>query len=250
MNLMTTNVNGWQLPIISSLNQLIELSGNWICPQQKDIYRAIELVRPDTCKVVILGQDPYHTVGKANGLAFGLHRNYKGSIRYSSFGNIIGEVERWARDQSIPQCYTDVSLSIDTSLESWARQGVLLLNTRLTVEPGKPLSHSGFGWELVVASILAQVPIDAVWLLWGAQARIIGEEFSRPDLTLTASHPSKYSASRRTGTKVPAFNGCNCFTAANKLLVNLGKEPIQWATLSPSGAPLLMESNLTLSSGY
>lgn len=102
-----------------------------LCPEAKNIFKAFHMAPLSETKVVILGQDPYHTPGKASGLAFGYNKNYKGPLN-SSLLNIMKEVA-----QDTGQAVTDYTL------ESWAKQGVLLINTRLTCEAGKPLSHMG-----------------------------------------------------------------------------------------------------------
>lgn len=172
--------------------------------------RALRHFRPEETRVVILGQDPYPTSGKANGLAFGLNPEWvqrTGYRPHSSFAAILGEVHR-----------TEGPGELDWSLESWAKQGVLLLNTRLSVAPGRPMSHAGMGWEAAVAAILVQVPANAVWLAWGAEATRVARRYAATGHLHHASHPCKYSATRG---RYP-FVGCGHFAAAR------GYAGIQW----------------------
>lgn len=180
------------------------------------IFRALGYFAPAETRVVILGQDPYHTKGKACGLSFGIARSWAesnpGKILYSSFGNV------WAEATG----RTEISFP-EVELEQWARQGVLLLNTQLTVEEGKPLSHAGM-WDEFVAAILQQVPSDVAWLAWGTEARAVAEKYAKPELLISTSHPCKYSATRGNN----PFVGSKCFDKANEYLTSVGKEPIKW----------------------
>lgn len=149
--------------------------------------RALTLFEPEETRVVILGQDPYHTPGKANGLAFGYHEDWSPRPD-ASFGAIITEVTR-----STGQVIRDLTF------ESLARQGVLLLNTRLSVAPGIPLSHRALGWEAVVEQILQTTRESSPEVLvaaWGVEAAITALSVFPPEQVLLASHPSPLSASR------------------------------------------------------
>lgn len=186
--------------------------GGNICPPKDLVFRALEMVHPDNVRVVILGQDPYYTIGKANGLAFGYHQDW-GYPPDASMSNIMRELGG----------------STDLSLEPWAHQGVLLLNTRLTVEENRPLSHSNLGWEKPVGDIirfLAKKP-RVVWLLWGREAdstaNRAGLDIFR-DNVIYCRHPSPLSA----GKQPDPFLGSGCFQKANELLKSHGKEEIQW----------------------
>lgn len=194
-------------------------------PLSTDVFNAFRYFEPEQTKVVILGQDPYHTEGKASGLAFGYHRNYRGRID-SSLASVIDEVIR-TEGGSIERTI-DLIEGFDISLESWAKQGVLLLNTRLTVEPGKPMSHAGLGWEPEIEHVLTtlcELPGPRVFMLWGAEARKTFPCLIRPSwgskLVLETSHPCKFSAHR-------GFNGCNHFALANEWLASQGQETIKW----------------------
>ncbi len=199
---------------------VLHSAGQYLCPPLPLIYRAFDLVTPQDVKVVILGQDPYHTPGKASGLAFGYHSTWTEAPN-SSLQNIASEVK----------ASTGQTLE-DLSLESWARQGVLLLNTRLTTLAGKPLAHRGLGWEQLTADIISKLSREnsgIVFMLWGAEA--IGWRkhiaVGNKHLVLTASHPCSYSAHR-------SFLGCGHFSRAGEHLEALGKTPIIWGP-SPEG---------------
>lgn len=183
-----------------------------VCPSPDLVFRALELVAPLDVRVVILGQDPYHTHGKASGLAFGYHPNYTGHVD-SSLENILTEVEACS------------STRPDNSLVGWANQGVLLLNTRLTVEAGKPMSHAGLGWETEIDKILRYLAqhTDTIFVGWGkeAQEAIDKAEPRGPDLYIATSHPCKFSAHR-------GFLGSRCFSRINDLLMDMDSKPINW----------------------
>jgi len=216
------------------MQQLIKLpdtlsTGSVLPP--RDTLRALRYFGPQTTKVVILGQDPYHTLGKACGLSFGIHRDYEGRRDYSSFGNICRELEN--SGYLVPR---QESGDIDpawATLECWARQGVLLLNTRLSVRPGKPMSHAGLGWETVVPRLLSQVLAlapEAVWLCWGAEARTMAERLGVPEiLRISTTHPSKYSASRSDGILTIPFLGSHWPDRVNRILKQRDLGEIDWS---------------------
>lgn len=188
-----------------------------------DALRALRYCAPEEIRVVVLGQDPYPKPGKACGLSFGLSdewiaRNGEECVDGSTFGNILREVE--ASAGATPE---------DWTLESWARRGVLLLNTQLSVAPGAPKSHVGLGWDAVVEAILLQVPRDAVWLAFGADARTTALRYTSPTQVVATSHPTKYSATR--GSQyAPAFVGSKCFSAVDAKLKEVGRDPINWVS--------------------
>jgi uracil-DNA glycosylase len=191
--------------------------------------RALWYTAPHEVKVVVLGQDVYQKPGKANGLAFGLHPDWIATGAHekdkSSFRNIRDEMRA---------CGYGLE---DLTLESLARQGVLLLNTRLSCAPNRPMSHAGMGWEAVVREILEQLPDDVVWLTWGAEARAVAEEHGAQNVVST-SHPCRYSASRSTRA-APAFLDSRCFSAVNSMLLLSGKTPIEWGAPLEGGARLV-----------
>lgn len=177
--------------------------------------RALDLVAPDAVRVVILGQDPYHGPGQAEGLAFSVA---PGVRLPPSLRNIFKERQR------------DLGLTppADGSLVCWARQGVLLLNACLTVEAGAPASHAGQGWEVLTDRILQHCAAQAspkVFLLWGAHAQKKRTLFDGgPHGVLTANHPSPLSASRGP----EPFIGCGHFSQANRWLTARGLAPVAW----------------------
>lgn len=183
----------------------------------RSVFRALELTAPHDVRVVILGQDPYHGPGQAQGLAFSVAA---GQRLPPSLRNMLQEVEADTGTRS--HCGGDLS--------AWARQGVLLLNTAWTVEDGQPQSHAGRGWEALTDALLAHVaaqPEPTVFLLWGAAAqRKRGLVERGRHRVLTANHPSPLSARR-----LPEpFIGCRHFSRANALLAELrpGTPPIRW----------------------
>lgn len=176
--------------------------------------RALELTDFDAVQAVILGQDPYHGPGQANGLAFAVP---PGITAPPSLRNIHNEVERDIGRRPAPG-----------ALENWTRQGVLLLNAVLTVEPAAPGSHAGAGWEALSEAIVSALAADArprAFLLWGAHAQRLGRAVTEPHLVLRANHPSPLAARRGT----TPFIGCGHFSATNRFLRDRGGAPIQWA---------------------
>lgn len=202
-------------------------AGKIICPPQEQIFRAFELTPPDAVKVVIIGQDPYHTPGQANGLAFSIAN---GNPIQPSLRNIFKEL---VSD-------TGCAMPTTTDLTPWAEQGVLLLNTSLTVEAHKANSHSGWGWDLFTGEIFAasaKLDQPVVFLAWGNFAHdIIYKSFpkgtnwrdmmtNRHKACLFSSHPSPLSATRGNS----PFIGSHCFSIANNWLKQMGATEINWA---------------------
>lgn len=179
-------------------------------------FRALELTPLANVRVVILGQDPYHGAGQAEGLAFSV----RDGVRIPpSLRNIYNEVAREFGGTPPPS----------GSLKAWAAQGVLLLNTCLTVEEGAPASHARMGWEALTDAIIAACSADdqpKVFFLWGAhaQAKAALVDGSR-HLVLQANHPSPLSARRP---PVP-FIGCGHFAQANGWFTQKKQEPINWS---------------------
>lgn len=177
--------------------------------------RALQLTPLSQVRVVILGQDPYHGPGQAEGLAFSVAPGVKSP---PSLRNIFKELQR---DLGLPP-------PADGSLVRWADQGVLLLNTTLTVEDGLPASHAGRGWELLTDALIGSCNRQdgrRLFMLWGAHAQ---KKAALIDATrhqvLVANHPSPLSASRG---PLP-FIGCGHFGAANRWLIQAGRTPIDW----------------------
>lgn len=173
-------------------------------------FAALERCQPAQTKVVILGQDPYHTPGKADGLAFSIPDDFGG--RLDSLGNIFKEIA-----DDIGQTRTQSTLS------DWADQGVLLLNTALTVPPGKPKAHAKLGWSILVDQVLAHLnDSPRAYVLWGAPAAKYSSSLDPHHLVLTSAHPSPLSAYR-------GFFGSRPFSKVNQWLIEQGQQPINWA---------------------
>jgi uracil-DNA glycosylase len=182
-------------------------------PAPIDRYRALELLAPDEVNVIILGQDPYHGEGEAHGLAFSVPDGVK---MPPSLRNIFREV---SEDINIPQ-------PIATDLTRWARQGVLLLNTALTVAPGSPGSHANNGWKKVtdaIISALANSDKPRVFVLWGkhAQGKRALIPANRSHLVIESAHPSPLSVYR-------GFIGSRPFSRINSWLLEQGRAEIDW----------------------
>ncbi len=187
-------------------------SNEKIYPRGKDIFRAFELCKYEDLKVLILGQDPYHGVGQANGLCFSVR---KGMVKPPSLQNIFKEIQN------------DIGSPIpkEGCLERWAQQGVLLLNSVLTVKASSPGSHRHFGWEQFTDAIIRKISIlnnNIVFLLWGEYA-IKKQDLidSSKHLILTSPHPSPFSANR-------GFLGNRHFSKTNKYLKSYGFREINW----------------------
>lgn len=184
--------------------------GITICPPPMTMFRALQLTDFDAVRVVVLGQDPYHGPGQANGLAFAVNQGIQAP---PSLKNIFQEIKN------------DIGTSpSDTSLLSWAKQGVLLLNTILSVRQGQPFSHHGKGWEQFTDTVImelndAQNPI--VFLLWGSAAQLKQTLISPKHSILQAPHPSPLSAYR-------GFFGCRHFSQTNQILKKNGLQEIKW----------------------
>lgn len=181
------------------------------------VLRALELTPLPAVRIVILGQDPYHGPGQAEGLAFSV----PAGVRLPPSLRNIGQ--ELTRDLGLPPLRQG-------HLGGWARQGVLLLNATLTVEDGRPASHAKQGWEALTDEIVkscARNESPKVFLLWGAhaQAKAALVAADGPHLVLKANHPSPLSVARP---PLP-FVGCGHFSAANRFLVADGRAPINWS---------------------
>jgi len=187
-----------------------EYSKRKIYPHKENIFRALELTDFPDVKVVILGQDPYHGPLQANGLAFAVSKKLK---KPPSLNNIFKEVKANFGENPV-----------SPTLEGWAQQGVLLLNTVLTVRAGEANSHRGKGWEAFTSRIIKLLnkrEEPCAFMLWGASAQSKEYLLSDKHLVLKAPHPSPLSAYR-------GFFGSEHFIAANNWLKNNNKEPINW----------------------
>lgn len=189
-----------------------EYASQQVFPRGSNIFRAFDKCPFDKLKVVIIGQDPYHGPGQANGLCFSVA---DGVPFPPSLQNIFKEVA------------DDIGAAIPSSgsLDRWAEQGVLLLNACLTVRAHEAASHAGRGWETftdAVVRAIAERKQGVVYMLWGSYAQKKGA-IADPakNCILRAVHPSPLSAYR-------GFLGCKHFSQANKYLASIGKEPIVW----------------------
>lgn len=198
---------------------LTEKQEHIVYPPGPDIFNAFWLTPFENVRVVILGQDPYHGPGQAHGLCFSVKQGVKTP---PSLLNIFKEIQD---DLHIPP-------PSHGNLEAWAKQGVLLLNSVLTVRAGLPQSHSDKGWELFTDRVIVELNRrreGLVFALWGspAQKKAASVDRSR-HLVLTAAHPSPLSAYR-------GFLGCKHFSQINRHLTAVGKVPINWGlpNLSP-----------------
>lgn len=183
-----------------------------VFPAREDLFRALELVAPQDVKVVIMGQDPYHDVGQAHGLAFSVRDGVKFP---PSLRNILREVQEDSGGV----------ITASGSLERWAEQGVLLLNAVFTVRAHSAASHAKRGWERFTDAVVAAVAQNregVVYMLWGSHAHKKGAVVSEDkNLVLKSVHPSPLSVYR-------GFSGCKHFSKANDYLVQRGESPINW----------------------
>ena len=183
-----------------------------IFPEMSNIFNALRYTDYNDVKVVILGQDPYHGEGQAHGLCFSVQRGTKPP---PSLVNIFKELN------------SDLGMEIPShgELTAWAKNGVLLLNTVLTVREGAPTSHRGMGWEVFtdkVISLLGKREKPMVFMLWGSFAKSKAQLIdSKKHLVLTAAHPSPLSAYN-------GFFGCKHFSSANAFLKANGIEEVDW----------------------
>lgn len=187
-----------------------------ILPAPQDRFRALALTPPEAVRVVILGQDPYPTPGHAMGLAFSAHPDVRPLPR--SLANILREL-RDDTGESLP----------NGDLTPWASQGVLLLNTHLTVPAGEPGGHAKLGWEALTAQVLDRVSRrPTAFVLWGKPAQAQARHL-RPGghLVLRGVHPSPLSAAR-------GFFGSRPFSAVDAWLASHGEPPIRWGSPAPA----------------
>ena len=204
----------FEQPYFETLREFVrsEYQSATVYPPAALIFRAFDECPFKATKVVILGQDPYHGPGQANGLCFAVNA---GVAPPPSLKNIFKEIEA---DLGRP-------VSRDPDLTRWARQGVLLLNATLTVRNGQAASHQNKGWEAFTDAAIGALSREregVVFLLWGSYARRKGVGIERnKHLVLECAHPSPLSAHN-------GFFGCRHFSKANDYLVARGDEPIAW----------------------
>ena len=183
-----------------------------VFPEEKNVFNALKLTPFESVKVVILGQDPYHGFGQAHGLSFSVQ---KGTPFPPSLKNIYKELQE------------DIGGELPTEgdLSHWAKQGVLLLNTVLTVEEGNANSHKGMGWETLTNRFiesLNELKHPVIFILWGKPAQDKEKLITNPNhVLLKAPHPSPLSAYR-------GFFGSKPFSKVNDILIQQGQTPICW----------------------
>lgn len=219
-----TELGAWQTrlqleldkPYFAALMQRVEEAyrTGTVYPPRQELFAAFRLTPPERVRVVILGQDPYHEPGQANGLSFSVA---PGVRLPPSLRNIFEELR------------TDCGVTPPDSgdLTPWAEQGVFLLNSSLSVQAGAAGSHQAFGWQTftdAVVAALAKLPQPVAFILWGAHAQkkaAIAQSSSYPRLVLQSPHPSPLSAYR-------GFFGSRPFSAVNEFLVQHGEAPVRW----------------------
>ena len=182
-----------------------------IYPPAKQVFNAFDSCPVDKVKVVIVGQDPYHNPAQANGLSFAVN---EGIVLPPSLKNIYKEIKKDLGITPLPS----------GDLSRWARQGVLMLNSVLTVCANSPASHSGKGWELFTDAVIQTLNTKrshVVYLLWGKYAQTKGTVINREkNLVLTSGHPSPFSAH--------LFHNNHHFSKCNEYLIKMGLSPIDW----------------------
>lgn len=204
----------FDMPYFERLTNFVksEYAAGQVFPSGSNIFRAFDKCPFESLKVVIIGQDPYHGEGQANGLCFSVNDGVKFP---PSLQNIFQEIHN---DMGVP-------VPMSGNLDRWAEQGVLLLNSVLTVKAHLAASHAGKGWEQftdAVVRIISERKQNLVYMLWGSYAQRKGQVVdASQNLVLKSVHPSPLSAYR-------GFFGCKHFSQANTYLQSVGKEPIRW----------------------
>ena len=204
----------FEKPYFQSLIDFVknEYHAQTVYPPGKQIFHAFDACDFDSIRVVIIGQDPYHGPGQANGLSFSV----RDGVRVPpSLVNIFKEIHN---DLGKP-------IPLSGNLEKWAKQGVLLLNATLTVRASSPGSHQNKGWEIFTDAVISKISTEkenVVFLLWGAYAQKKGEVIDRSKhCVLMSAHPSPFSADR-------GFFGCKHFSKTNEYLKSKGLKEIDW----------------------
>lgn len=215
------NVFDYAMPEIESISEILESEKKkyTLCPQQKDIFRSFQLTPFHKIRVVILGQDPYPQVlgnglPRATGLSFSVRKN---DAIPSSLQNIYKEVKN---------NYPDFIIPGHGCLENWAKQGILFLNTALTVREGEPSSHINV-WQGFTRKVIRRIVENnekVIFVLWGAKAQSLSGVIGGAVTSLMASHPSGRSADR-------GFFGCEHFKEINEILTKLDETPINWGNI-------------------
>ncbi|MCI7692599.1 MAG: uracil-DNA glycosylase [Oscillospiraceae bacterium] len=205
----------WEMDYYKKLREFLvsEYQTQTVFPPMNDLFNALRLTAYGDVKAVILGQDPYHGKGQAHGLCFSVK---EGTPPPPSLVNIFKELN----------AETGLAIPKSGELTKWAKHGVLLLNTVLTVREGQANSHRNHGWEILtdrIIELLNKREQPIVFLLWGGPARAKSKLVTNPKhLVLQCAHPSPLSAYQ-------GFFGCGHFVKANEFLKNNGEQPIDWS---------------------
>lgn len=198
-------------PYFKTLVNKINKISQPVFPKKEDWFRSLEMTSFSNLKVVVIGQDPYHNKNQANGLAFAVNDSVKVP---PSLKNIYKELS-YEYGYQIPN---------HGDLSAWSKEGVLLLNTILTVTENEPLSHQGFGWEIFISNLfqLLQTKDNLVYLLWGNYAHQFAKKITnKTHVVIKTSHPSPLSFYR-------SFYRSNMFKKTNEILINKGLTKINW----------------------
>lgn len=203
-------INNKEPELLNKIFKKIKNKQN-LCPNKENIFKAYNIVEPENVKVVIIGQDPYHTKGVANGFAFAVNPGEKFP---PSLKNIFKELKN---DLNIdPPLFGDLS--------NWAKQGVFCINSIMTCEEGSPGCHKDIGWEeftKIIISHLQSLNHNIVFILWGNYAKKFENLISGENLIIKSPHPSPLSANR-------GFYGSKPFSKTNEYLIQKRKKPIDW----------------------
>ena len=222
--------NDW-INLISNLQAALDVDPAMIRPEPSQFFRALKLTSVDSVKVVILGQDPYHSPGLAQGLAFSIPENIPTNSR---------EFPSSLRNISKALALEGFAHLPNGDLQTWAQQGVLLLNTALSVRLGEAGSHANLGWKSLIDRLISGLALHRphlVWMLWGghAQSKLALIESGNDHLILQSSHPSGLGVykTNRPFLEPGAKASCGHFTKANQWLKQLGKKEIIWVGEAP-----------------
>lgn len=207
-----------QIERVMSLIESKNVEGHQVIPAKKDYFRAWETLSPEEVKVVIVGQDPYHS-RDSNGNPIAIGRSFAVSSSCSRIPPSLANIFKEIRGS------TGLEPRTDSTLSSWEKQGVFLLNRSLTVLESKPGSHSKFGiWDFIIADTIREIELKAkhkpIFMLWGRESQDIKRFITRAEI-LESAHPSPLSAKR-------GFFGCGHFVKANEILASRGQDQIRW----------------------
>jgi uracil-DNA glycosylase len=217
--------------LASNLQAVLDIDPLMIRPEPSQFFRALKLTPVNSVKVVILGQDPYHSPGLAQGLAFSIPDNIPTNSR--SFPSSLRNISKALALEGFGQLPNG-------DLHAWAKQGVLLLNTALSVRLGEAGSHSNLGWRSLIDRLISGLALHKphlVWMLWGghAQSKLALIESGIDQMILQSSHPSGLGVYKtdKPFLESGAKASCGHFTKANEWLKQLGKEEVIWVSAAP-----------------